>query len=79
MLQAVEACHFVARDRCALGRRLPGTYEPGNARPLVVRVVEILDDRLSVMQLVGVGHVVEEEQQVIGRGGGGFVDLRNVR
>ena len=44
---------------------------------LVVAVVDVLDDGFSVVQFVGVGHVVEEEQQVVGRGGGGLVDLRD--
>ena len=46
---------------------------------IVVRVVEILDDGFAVVELIRVRHVVEEEKQVVGRGGSGLVDLRNFR
>ena len=46
-------------------------------RALVVDVVDVLNDGLARVQLVGPWHVVEEEQQIVGRGGGGLEHLRN--
>ena len=56
-------------------RPLVATNSRGLRRALVVAVVDVLDDGLAVVQLVGVGHVVEEEEQVVGGGGQGLVDL----
>src|ERR1017187_7945674 len=46
-------------------------------RALVMRVVEVLDYGLAGVQPVGVGNVVEEEQQIVGAGFQGFVHLCN--
>ena len=41
----------------------------------VVTVVEVLDDGFAVVEFVGVGDVVEEEEQLVGRGGERFINL----
>ena len=43
----------------------------------VMTVVDVLDHGFAVVELVGVRHVVEEKQQVVGCGGGGLVHLRH--
>ena len=43
-----------------------------------MRIVDVLDDGFALVEFVRVRHVMEEEKQVVGRGGSGFVDLRNL-
>src|SRR5450756_201281 len=46
-------------------------------RSLVMRIVEMLDHRLAGVKFVGIGNMVEEEQQLVGTGFQGFVHLGN--
>lgn len=41
----------------------------------VMRIVDVLNYRLTRMQLVGVGYVVKKQEQVIGAGDEGFIQL----
>ena len=55
---------------------LPVFYELGGLGcAFVMAVVEVLDYGFAVVEFVGVGDVVEEEEQVVGGCGGVFVEL----
>ena len=49
----------------------------GLSGAIVVAVVDMLDDCFAGPKTIVVGHVVEEEQEVVGRGGGSLIDLRD--
>ena len=77
VLKAREHVGVEFRIDAALQRRPVRDELCGLRGAVVVRVVEILDDGFAVVKLVSVGHVVEEEEQVVWSGGGGLVDLRD--
>ena len=70
--------HFlVALFVDAAFERLPIVDQPfGVAGTFVVRIVDVLDQRLAGVEHVVVGHVVHEQQQLVRAGFERFVDAR---
>ncbi len=79
VLEAGEDVCVEAGVDAPLERR-PVVDEPcGLGGAVVVTVVDVLDDGFAVVQLVGVRHVVEEDEQVVGSGGWVLVESGDFR